>query len=84
MTLVPLLAQVAPGRIERNDKCNFLDSQPALDALLALNCVANVFESLEVDEPVEFVFRGKSRTGSSLVLADPSHEIVGNAYVQSP
>src|SRR3979411_871120 len=33
MTLAPLLAQSSPGRIDRNDERDFLDSQPTLDAL---------------------------------------------------
>ena len=39
---------------------DFLDSQPAFDALLAFDCVMNVVEALEVDEAVEFVFRGET------------------------
>lgn len=81
MTLVPLLAQIFPGWISRNDEGNFLDSQPALYALLAFDCVVNVFEALEVDEPVELVLGGESRADSSLVLADSSHEIVRDADV---
>jgi hypothetical protein len=49
MTLVPLRAQVFPLWVDRNDEGAFLDSQPALDALLAFNCVANVFEALEIN-----------------------------------
>jgi hypothetical protein len=82
MTFVPLLAQISPGWIYRNDERDFLDSQPALDALLAFNCIVNVLESLEVNESIEFLFRRKPRTGACLVLADPSHEVVGDACVQ--
>jgi hypothetical protein len=28
---------------------DFLDSQPALDALFVFDCVVNVFETLEID-----------------------------------
>jgi len=45
---------------------DFLGSQPALDALLAFNCIVNVLEALEINESVEFVFRSESRTGSVL------------------
>src|ERR1700682_4702605 len=78
MTLIPLLAQISPRWIDRNDEGDFLDSQPSLDALLAFNCVVNVLESLEVNESIEFVFRRKPRTGPCLVVADPSHEVIGN------
>jgi hypothetical protein len=62
-------------------KSNFLDSQPALDALFAFNGVVNILEALEVDKPVEFVLRGESRADSCFVLADSSQKIVGDAYV---
>jgi hypothetical protein len=84
MSLVPLLAQIFPGWIDRNDESNFLDAQPALDTLLAFDGVVNVFESLEINKPVEFVFCGEFRAGSCLVFTDPPREIVGDAYVQSP
>jgi hypothetical protein len=60
----------------------FSISQPALDALLAFDCVVYVLEALEIDEAVEFVFCGESRASFSLVLAYPSHEIAGDARVQ--
>jgi hypothetical protein len=48
---------------------DFLDSQPALDALFVFDCVVNVFETLEIDESVKFVFGGESRADSCFVLA---------------
>ncbi len=84
MTLEPLLAQVSPTWIDRNDERSFLDAQPAFDALLAFGCVTDVFESLEVNESVEFVFRRKSRGDACFVFSHPSEETVGDADVQSP
>jgi len=82
MTFVPVVAQIPPRRIYRRDQRDFLDSQPALDALLALNCVVYIFEALKIDEAVELVFRGESRTDSCFVFSHPPHEIVGDACVQ--
>jgi hypothetical protein len=56
MTLVPLFAQIFPRWIDRNDKCDLLHSQPALDALLAFDCVVNVLDALEMNERSSLYF----------------------------
>src|ERR1700689_953286 len=84
MTFVPPLAQILPGRIHGHDEGDFLDSQPALDALLAFDCVVDVFEALEIQEPVKLVFDGKSWADSCFVSSRSAREIVGDADVQSP
>jgi hypothetical protein len=42
MTLVPLLAQVSPAWVDRNDERSFLDSKPAFDELLAFIRVVDI------------------------------------------
>ena len=81
-SIASTLRQVFPGWIEGNNEGDFLDSQLALDALLALDCVMKVFEAPEIHEPVELVLRGESRAASHFAFADPPHQIVGDADVQ--
>jgi hypothetical protein len=55
MMLKPLLAQVAPGRVHRDNQSDLLDPQPAFDFLLPLNRVADIFKAFEVNQAVEFL-----------------------------
>jgi hypothetical protein len=55
---------------------------PSASIYYIVVCIVNVFEALEIDEPIKLVFGGKSRTGSSLVFSHSAHEIVRDADVQ--
>ena len=80
---VPLLAQVRPRRIDRNDQGNLLDPQPAFDSLLALDRVVDILEAFKIYEAIELIFRGEAGTDPHFVLTHPADEIVGNARVES-
>jgi hypothetical protein len=57
--IVPILAQISPRGVFKDDESNLLDAQPAFNLLLARNSVANILEVLEVYEAVEFVMPAK-------------------------
>jgi hypothetical protein len=61
----------------------FLILNQPLDALLPLNCIVNLLESLEIDKAIKVVSGGESRAGSSLVFPHSADEIVSDANVQS-
>ena len=52
---VPPVAKVAPGWIKRHNEGDLLDSEPAFNPFLAIDCGADIAESLEVDEAIKFV-----------------------------
>jgi len=76
MPFVPSLAKIAPRRIHRDNQLNFLDPQPALDPLLAVNRVAHIVEALVVNQPIDLVPLAKFRPVSKLVLPNPPLQIV--------
>src|SRR5271169_3854337 len=58
MLFEPLPAQVFPLRIHGHHQRDFLDPEPALDSLLAFDGIANVLEAFEINQTIQFVFRG--------------------------
>src|SRR5437660_605747 len=82
MTLTPLQTQVPPRRIGRDDQRNLLDPQPAFDDSLALNRLADVFESFKIDQPVKLVFRCESGAHACFVLSHPAYQTIRNAGVK--
>jgi hypothetical protein len=58
--LEPVFAEIFPFRIDQFHKSVFLFPPPAFYFFFSGNCVGNVFEGLEIDQPMAFVFPGKS------------------------
>jgi hypothetical protein len=62
--LIPLLTQVLPLWIDRNDQCNLLNPQQTFNLLLALNRVTDILEALKVNQAVELVLRCETGANS--------------------
>ena len=82
MSLIPLLAEISPCRVHRDDESNLPDSQPAFDLLFALDCVVNILEAFKVCEAIDFVFRGEAGSSAHFVLSHSTDEIVCNARIK--
>jgi hypothetical protein len=82
MAFVPSLTQIAPRRIHGNNQLKFLDPKPALDLLLAVDCVAYVVETFVVNEPVDLVPLAKLRPDSGLVSPNSAAEIICDSNVK--
>ena len=82
MSLIPLLAEISPCRVHRDDESNLLDSQPAFDLLFALDRVVNILKAFEVSEAIEFVFRGEAGSSAHFVFAHSTDEIVCNSRIE--
>src|SRR3954451_6612580 len=48
-----------------------------------MNCLFDILEAFEIDEPVNVVFLRKTFRDFRLVFGDTPNEIVGHAYVES-
>jgi hypothetical protein len=55
MPLVSSVAKVVPSWIYGDNECDLLDSEPAFNPFLSIDCAADIAETLEVDEAVKFV-----------------------------
>jgi hypothetical protein len=73
--LSPILAEIGPCWILYLDECNFLDSRPSLQLLLALDAVRRHLEVLEVDETVALIGFGETLKDPVLVFADAKSEL---------
>jgi hypothetical protein len=82
VALIPLCAQVFPLGIHRDDQRDFLDSQPSLDLLFALDGVAYVVKAFEVRQAVDLIFRGEAGAGSAFLFLRSAYETVCNSGVK--
>ena len=53
--LFPIVTQIEPSRIRLFNKCGFPAAAPALQFLLALDCIVHVAKVLEPNEPVQMI-----------------------------
>src|SRR5580700_5141376 len=82
LRLIPLPRQIVPLRICRFHEGKPLRTGPSLDLLLAFNCVAYIFEALEVDEPGHVVLRCKTGRQLEFVLPNAPPNAVGHAGIE--
>ena len=82
MPLVPLLTQIAPRRIHRNNQLNLLIPEPPLDPLLAVNRVAHIIEAFVINQPIDLVPLAEFRSIPKLVFPNPPAEVIRNAGVE--
>ena len=59
VALIPLLTQVLPLWIDRNDQRNLLNPQQTFNLLLALNRVTDILEALNVNQAASLYFAAK-------------------------
>jgi hypothetical protein len=82
-SVIPARAQVAPCGILCDDHRDLLDAKEALDLFFSRDGVADVLETLEVNQLVQFVMLAELRSGVVFVFPDATKKIVGNTRVQS-
>src|SRR6266581_2598387 len=78
------MRQVLPGGVALFNQPDLSSADPALDLFLAGNCVTNVREPFEVDQPSDVVLVRKAGDEATLVLIHTPHDVVGDACVQNP
>lgn len=78
----PVFGQVLPALIGFFDQRNLLLAPPALELLLASDCILNMVKRLVVNEPVNFVFFGEAFDGIHLVLCYAAINISCNADIE--
>src|SRR6266487_547498 len=78
------MRQVLPGGVALFNQPDLSSADPALDLFLAGNCVTNVREPFEVDQPSDVVLVRKAGDEATLVLIHTPHDVVGDACVQYP
>jgi hypothetical protein len=69
MAPVPLLTQISPFWIDGNDQIDFLAAEPALDLLLALDRVADIFKAFEICPPMNPILGREAGPKSRLGVA---------------
>jgi hypothetical protein len=79
---VPLLNQIPPFWIDGNDQIDFLAAEPALDLLLALDRVADIFNAFELYQPMNPILGREAGPKSRLVLSHSLNQIAGDAGVE--
>src|SRR6266516_4421161 len=77
------MRQVLPGGVALFNQPDLSSADPALDLFLAGNCVTNVREPFEVDQPSDVVLVRKAGDEATLVLIHTPHDVVGDACVRN-
>src|SRR5665213_2073760 len=81
---LPVHRHILPGGILRLDQRNLSRAIPALQLRLARNCVLYVLESLEINQAINLVPRGKRARLFTTMLKYANQQIARNPDVQSP
>ena len=54
------------------------------DIVLALDGIADVLVSLEIDQPFQSVLLGEAFYGTRPMLVDPTNEVIRDSYIKNP
>src|ERR1700693_6136219 len=83
LSLVPLISQVQPMRIQRFDQRNLLRPTPPFQLLLPPNSLVDVVIRLPIDQPFRAVAGSEALPVMELMLKGPSAQVAGHPDVQS-
>ena len=76
MTGEPLSGEIFPGGIAAFDQADLLHSAPALELLLAVNCLRHVVERFVIHQPMASILFGKALNEPILVFEHSSAQVV--------
>ena len=82
LTVVPITAEVCPGRVYRFDECNLLRASPAFEFFLSRDRRLHILATLEPNQTIAVVTRGEPVMLPPFVLEDTLHEIARHPGVK--
>jgi hypothetical protein len=80
--LFPIVTQIEPSWIRLFDDCNLSAAAPALQLLLARDCVAHVAKVLNPNEPIQMIAFREALRLTAPMLVQPACDVTCNPDIQ--